>query len=215
MTMLYIGSFPRPYGGVTNKNEYLFQALRERMKERIDRIDTQALKRNPALIISAGLKWLSHQNKTLIVGTAAAQRRRITLLLNRFQPALLSRAILMVMGGNFAGTIAHDANYIEALKKYRVIYVETLGMMANLKTLGITNTAIFPNCRKRPEKALEVKPNMDKTLKCVFFSQISQEKGIDIVLEAAARLKNVHFDIWGGGGYCITEDGMRCRFSTD
>lgn len=209
MSIYYVGSFPPPYGGVTVKNEYLFQALCERIEERIERINTQAIKRKPMLLFPACVKLLKHPNKRLIIATAGTQRRHITMAISRFQPALLSKAILMVMGGNFAETIADDAAYCRALKKYRKIYVETQGMIEKLRSLGIENTAVFPNCRKRPETVFEVHPNVDQELKCVFFSQVSLEKGIDIVLEAAKLLKNMRFDIWGG--YLFINRSFRMR----
>lgn len=215
MKTFYLGSFPPPYGGVTVKNEYLFQSLHERMGEHIEKIDTQAVKRNPALIFLACCKWFTHPKKRMIVATAGTQRRRITLFLNRFQPSMLGRTILMVMGGNFAETIADDAAYCRALQKYRKIYVETRGMAAKLHALGILNTAIFPNCRKRPDTTLAIRLNMDQKLKCVFFSQVSLEKGIDIVLEAAKKLTNVCFDIWGGVLSFLSTDGSGHCLSTD
>lgn len=215
MKIFYLGSFPPPYGGVTVKNEYLFQSLYERIGERIEKIDTQAIKRNPVLIFRACCKWLIHPKKRMIVATAGTQRRRITLFLNRFQPSMLSKATLMVMGGNFAETIADDAIYCCALQKYRKIYVETPGMVAKLHALGISNTAIFPNCRKRPDTTFAIRPNEDQKLKCVFFSQVSLEKGIDIVLEAAKKLTNVRFDIWGGGTAILSTDGSGRCLSTD
>lgn len=197
MSILYIGSFPPPYGGVTIKNEYILQALLERTNERIDRIDTQALKRNPALIVPACCKWLSHKNKTLIVATAGIQRRRITMFLNRFQPSTLGASILMVMGGKFAQTIENDALYCSALRKYRKIYVETQGMAAKLRALCISNTAIFPNCRKCPKGIQEIRFNENRQLQCVFFSRVTPDKGVDIVFEAAQRLKDVTFHLYG------------------
>lgn len=166
------------------------------MGDRVDRIDTQAIKRNPALIFPACCKWLIHPKKTLIVATAAKQRRRITLFLNRFLPSMLGKAILMVMGGSFAETIADDAAYCCALQKYRMIYVETQGMAAKLHALGIMNTAIFPNCRKRPERCA-VSYKDSKNLKCVFFSNIQENKGVDNILAAAKDLPNVDFAFYG------------------
>ena len=45
--------------------------------------------------------------------------------------------------------------------------------------------------------AVSVKENPKGKLKCIFFSQVSEDKGSDIVIEAARLLPEVHFDIYG------------------
>lgn len=197
--IFYLGSFPPPYGGVKIKNKYLFQELQKCIGKDIKKLDTSTIKHNSMLRCYALAKCCSHLKDIWIVGTAAKYRRRITMLLNHYFPFILRKSILIVMGGgNFTQTIREDTAYINALQKYRCIYVETSSMKMVLHSVNITHTSIYPNCRKRPDTMLKIHSNVNGSFKCVFFSQISIEKGIDIVLEAARRLSSVKFDIWGG-----------------
>jgi glycosyltransferase involved in cell wall biosynthesis len=100
------------------------------------------------------------------------------------------------MGGQFGNIIAVDRAYQKWVKQYKMLYVETQGMKKTLNSVGVNNVSVFPNCRVRPSADIAVRPR-SKTLKCVCFSMIYPEKGIDIALEAATRLPKVSFDFWG------------------
>lgn len=193
----YFGSFPPPYGGVTVKNNLLFDNLKELLGDALIKVDTQQAKKNPLLLLRQGALLLLNQKDSFVIATAGTQRRRITLFLNKYNPGALHRSVLIVMGGHFAERIRDDAPYIQALGNYRRIFVETEAMIRELQNLGLKNAALYPNCRCRPTQTSPVVPNYEKLLRCLFFSLISIDKGADRVLEAARALPHVQFDFYG------------------
>jgi glycosyltransferase involved in cell wall biosynthesis len=104
--------------------------------------------------------------------------------------------VLKGMGGQFGDIVATDQQYQKWVKCYKMIFVETVGMRDTLRSVGVNNVSVFPNCRKKPETDVLVRPRSGK-LKCVCFSMIYPEKGIDTVLEAARQLPDVSFEFWG------------------
>jgi glycosyltransferase involved in cell wall biosynthesis len=92
------------------------------------------------------------------------------------------------MGGKSAEIIAKDKNYLKFVANYKKIYVEANGMKKELEDKGLRNVGIFPNCRSLPKNDLNVNEAIDNKIRLVYFSQISEEKGADLVFEAANLL---------------------------
>lgn len=196
----YIGGFPPPYGGVTVKNNILYAEIEKLVKIRrtkIKKIDTQRAKMNPILLLQYLCILLFCKNGSFIIATAGKNRKNISNLLSSFNKNLLSSSILIVMGGVFAQDIEGDIKYLRSLKEYKKIYVETGQMKLDMEKYGFNNIDIYPNCRKVERLKWSVNANLDKPLRCLFFSLISPEKGVDLILEAAKKLHNIQFDFWG------------------
>lgn len=184
----YIGSFPPPFGGVTNKNELLFKELsqyywvrRSRGNNRISQV------KNILAGICFGSKFIigAGSNKKLI---------KLTETLSKLCPKKMSKSIVMVMGGSFSNIL--NKKNVADFKKYKKIYVETSLMKEELNILGLFNVDVYPNCRKKPDKEYYVKRDID-CLKCVFFSRISIDKGADLILDAAKIIPNIKIDFFG------------------
>lgn len=203
----YFGAFPPPYGGVTVKNELLFSELHKICGDKLIKLDTQQAKKNPIIMVFQGLMLLLNRKNPILVATAAKQRRKITIFLNRFNRHVLEKSCLIVMGGHFAERIKGDDAYINALSRYGCIYLETQRMVQDMQELGLQNVKIYPNCRKRPAEKLETGSRGEMPLRCVFFSLISLDKGADIALEAAKQIPGVQFDFYG-----VLEQSYREQF---
>lgn len=192
-TIHYFGGFPPPYGGVTVKNRLLADALTQR-GYRIRRLDTRHARRNPLRLILQSLGLLTARG-TILIAASREGRRKLVMLLARLRPGALQRVLVVVMGGAMAQEIAGDSAYITALKRCRRLFVETEGMIRQLKALGIDNVSLYPNCR--PDfRARAIRPT-GQTLRCLFFSQVSREKGADLVLEAAAQTPDIEYHFYG------------------
>ena len=202
MDVFYIGAFPPPYGGVTIKNKNLFRALSERID--IRKLDLRDIKKNPLLVFRL-LAILINRSNSFIIGIAGKNNRKaISGILYWINRSSMNKSLLIVMGGTAAKNMASDKVYAKYVREYKKIYVETNGMMRELLNAGIKNVDIYPNGRFRnssglfsstiPRKEVELEHN---GFKCVYFSLVSPEKGIDIVLDAAARLDNVWIDVFG------------------
>lgn len=196
MSFYYLGAFPPGYGGVTIKNRNLFAALEKEIP--IKKVDFNKIKHNKdfkeMLRFIICLFNISH---TFVVGTSGRKtRKRLTQVLYYFNRKAMNRSIIMVMGGTASHDMSVDNEYKKCALQYKKIYVETKGMYNELVSAGFTNAAIFPNGRFRPASVFSAKPTNEK-LKCVFFSLVQPEKGVDLLLEAARLLPEVSFSIFG------------------
>lgn len=182
----YMGSFPPPYGGVTLKNELLHGLLKDKVdiciKQKFTALSTiEVLLKGKRFILGVG------HTKFLLM---------VTTVMYYFRRKAMSRSIVFLMGGNLADLVDEKPIMLKRLQHYRHIYVEPTGMMARLKKMGLNNISLLPNCRIRPKTEYLPQKNMG-SLRCIFFSRVMVEKGIENILNAAALLPNVEIDIYG------------------
>lgn len=188
--IFYLGQFPPPYGGVTVKNALLFESLAQHLS-----IEALPFRSSGVFPILRTVLCSRHGKFVLGFGNGRIQKSYL-LFMNMVSPAVLSRSYLVVMGGGFSAQLGEDKRLLSACKRLAKIYVETEGMVEVAKAAGLKNACLFPNCRVRPAKPASVRKS-DERLKCVFFSYVSPEKGIDLVLEAARQLPNIDFSVYG------------------
>ncbi|MDD4436546.1 MAG: glycosyltransferase [Tissierellia bacterium] len=205
-TITYIGRFTPAGGGVTAKNSAIFDMLLTRIL--ITKIDLTFIKNGHIELLFTLLLALFRKKGRLIIGTAGKFRRIFSHWLYTFNRSTMKNSILMVMGGQFGDIVASDPLYQKWVRCYKMIYVETPGMMDTLHSVGVNNVSVFSNCRKKPETEILVRLREGK-LKCVCFSMIYPEKGIDTALEAARQLPDVLFDFWG-----VVRDDYKSEFFT-
>lgn len=192
--LYYVGRFPPPYGGVTVKNDLLFNELNHRMN--IKKIDTNQLKiKNIKQCYDFGKILLNNKNR-FIIGLSKKWRLIITAFLYYLNPTALRDSLLIVMGGQFAQEVTESHYKQKWFSCYRRLYVETEGMIKKLKSVGFENVDLLPNCRPMPKEIVKINRNSER-LQCVFFSMIYPEKGVDIILDAAKNLNSVDFNFWG------------------
>lgn len=186
---LYIGSFPPPYGGVTVKNALLFEAISERVP--LEKLDLMDVKRRDFGAIKSFVKAVAGRDGVLIIGVSGDLRKRITDFMYRFNRPKMRRSLLFVMGGR----VPDDVAYIEKLGCYKRIFVETESMRKAFEAAGAQNVSVYPNCRKRPAVPCQVRRTVGGRL--VYFSLISEEKGAQLVIDAAKALPACPFVFYG------------------
>ena len=195
MSICYLGAFPPGYGGVTIKNQNLFSALEKAVT--IEKVDFNKIKRKNLKELVRFLVHLFNPSHTFVVGVSGKKtRKRLTRILYYFNRKAMNRSIIMVMGGTAAHDMATDPEYRKCAMGYKRIYVETKGMYDELVSAGFMNAAIYPNGRFRPATSYTA-TRSEGRLKCVFFSLVQPEKGVDLLLEAARILPRVSFHIYG------------------
>lgn len=191
---VYLGSFPPPYGGATKKNDALFRELKKYGV--VKKIDFSLIKRKSIRETARYLMALVSRDATFVVGVSGAKTRRLlTMFLSYVNPKAMERSLLIVMGGVASKQIAKDVAYRKAASKYRKIFVETRGMLSELEAAGLDNVEIYPNARKRitaPQRESYIGGNR---LRCVFFAQVSYEKGFDVALDAVEKLADEGLDV--------------------
>ncbi|WP_044913158.1 glycosyltransferase [Butyrivibrio sp. WCE2006] len=204
MALVYIGAFPPSYGGVTVKNENLFNTLKERID--IEKVDLNLIKKKKIKEIIRFLLVVTNRKNRFIIGVSGSQtRRKFCNLLYFINRKGMQDSILIIMGGKAAHEIVSDEKYKSLIAAFKLVFVETRGMQEEMLNAGICNCSIYPNCRVKP-KAFDVeKDSIQKKLnknypgvrKCVFFSKIEKEKGVDIIIQAANEIRDVTFAFYG------------------
>ena len=195
MSIVYMGAFPPGYGGVTIKNQNLYTALEKEIP--IKKVDFNRVKRKDIKEVGRLVFHLLNPRNRFVVGVSGKiTRKRFTQVLYYLNRKAMRKSIIMVMGGTASHDMSVDPEYRKCAKGYKKIYVETQSMKSEMEEAGFENVDIYPNGRFRPQKAVELK-TADKKLRCVFFSQVQPEKGVDFVLKAAEALPNVDFIFYG------------------
>ena len=195
MAIYYIGSFPPSYGGVTIKNKNLCAYLRRDLDIRT--IDMNRIKRRD-LREMVRFCWAMAVGRQYVIGLAGQKnRRQFTKMMYRIKRRAMKRSVMLVMSGVVEDIIQAGPGYMEKLSNYRRIYLEFPGMARKLTEAGVTNADTYPNGRPRPDAFEPIRDNRE-ALRCVFFSQIQPEKGVDRILEAAKELPEMQFDFYGG-----------------
>lgn len=188
---LYIGSFPPPYGGVTVKNALLFEAISEKVP--LDKLDLMDVKKRDFQAVAAFARAIAGRSGVLIIGVSGDWRRRITDYMYRFNRSKMRRSLLFVMGGK----VPDDEVYIKRLGCYKRVFVETESMRRAFENAGAQNVSVYPNCRKRPAVPCRVRKTVGGGVRLVYFSLISEEKGAQLVVEAAKVLPTCSFSFYG------------------
>lgn len=195
----YCGSFPPPFGGATKKNQALFSELSKRGE--IDKIDFSLVKRRDVVEAFRFARALVSKGSAFVIGVSGAStRRQLIAFLYHANHRALERSVLMLMGGVASRQIADDREYAKMVTRLKKVYVETRGMKAELEAAGLDNVGIYPNGRMKPEAIVASRPS-EGPIRCVYFAQVSQEKGVDIAIEAVEALsrrgEECRLDIYG------------------
>lgn len=192
----YIGNFPPPYGGVTRKNQLLFNSI----SEKCTICKSQKFRWMPNMIAQIfNMFNILRPDLVAIIGISATQgkSRVLTKLFYLFNRKSMRRSLYFMMGGTESDRIANSAKEIKWYSNYKKIYVEVLPMLQKLEKMGMKNVELFPNCRKRPEKIYKINDNKVESLRCIFLSNIQENKGADLIIGAAELLPDVKFDFYG------------------
>lgn len=200
--LTYIGSFPPPYGGVTVKNALLYKHLSACLD--IEKIDLSKVKKLEPKQLYSLVQTLVSRDGAIILGVSADWRYRLTNYLYRFNRRKMNRSFLFVMGGK----IPDDRSYVDKMNGFKHVYVETESMRKGFEEMGAWNVSVYPNCRERPAVPVKIKPSGG--LDSVFFSLISPDKGIELILGASDKVPGVNFHLYGR-----IEGGYEARFADE
>lgn len=194
----FLVELPPPFGGVTVKNQLVIDRV-VCSSDIVKIVDFCLIKRSP---LAAGKVFLSMigaflRKDCIVYGFGSHKRLKAALLIQQFLGGTksLSKTVNLVMGGKLQEYIKADKQLGELLKKISTNLVETAGMKDAFVEEGIQNTGIFPNARPSDKT---IKPNGGaEVLRCVFFSRIGQDKGVDYILEELANVDGITLDFYG------------------
>ncbi len=196
--MFYIGRFPEPYGGVTIKNDMLYDLISETTK--INKFNTSILKENKICgYISLVMFVIKNRNKRGFIGVSTNSLMKLIKVIDFISPQMLKKVKIFAMGGTLHKVIKSDNNK-RLLCNVNKIYVEIDDIKQGLNKLGIENVETIPNCRRMPNSR-SFKELENNTQKAVFFSRINEEKGVKLIFQANKELLNksikVDIDFYG------------------
>lgn len=198
-TTIFVGELPPPYGGVAVKDKLVFQEVYQPIGA--DMIDLVECKRRPFMIpvIFGKIIWGMLCRKNVIIGVGTHSRRKFLLQLQKVLGGNegLHRVHILAMGGKIHLNDAKDIKMQRLMQKVGSVWVETEGMAAAMKDLGVKQTYVFPNCRN-DDCAVPPSISADGKLRIVYFSRICAEKGVDIIIEAYKSFpQGCSLDIYG------------------
>ena len=195
MLIRYIGGFPPPYGGVTVKNQLIYDTIKQHIPiKKLKKI--RWLPKYLYEIIEILLSLLPNQRLLIGISASNGKSKIYTKILYTFAKKNMKNSLYFMMGGTEALRIASSKKEIEMYKNFKMIYVETKTMLCQLKEAGMQNVEYFPNCRKRPSSKEPVY-TVEGRLKCLFFSRVQTMKGTDIILQTAKLCPSVEFYFYG------------------
>ena len=192
--MFYIGRFPEPYGGVTIKNEMLYDLISETVE--ISKFNTSILKENKIYgYISLVRFIMKNRNSSGFIGVSNNSLIKLMKVINFISPQTLKSIKIFAMGGTLHKIINSEVDK-KMLSSVNKIYVELDEIKEELNKKGIENVKVIPNCRRMP-KIRNFKPLEKSIHKIVFFSRINEEKGVELIFKANKTLleKSINIDI--------------------
>lgn len=110
----------------------------------------------------------------------------------------------VVIGGYLPGLLKEKSMYINILKKYKALFVQTKNLKADLEVFGFENIRMLTNLKRlNTVKADEMQMNTDECVKVCTLSRINEDKGIAYAIEAVKKAnaalggKYISLDIYG------------------
>lgn len=196
----FLCELPPPYGGVTVKNQLILdKVIRE--SDHVNVIDFCSVKRSPVKAVPIFLRMIGAfiRKDTIIYGFGSRKRLKLALNIQKIVGGKksLGKTVNLVMGGNFQTYLREDSALANLLASIKENFVETSGMREAFIGCGVNNTSIFPNARLSDQRC---SPNKGANkLRCVFFSKICKDKGVDYIISEFTddRLKDVSLDFYG------------------
>ena len=188
--IIFIGVFPPPYGGVTVKDKLLQDTLKQYNKCDVKVIDVLEAKRKkwsiPSIVLKSILAFIS--GKVIVYGLDS-KRLKGYLRIHRFFRNSLSRSTIVTMGGQFHQTVNSSKILKQTLTQVKEIWVETEGMKQQMVKMGFDNIEVFPNPKTSTGSCKPRKSSCLEPIRLVYFSQISQEKGIQDIFDLVDLLE--------------------------
>lgn len=201
----YIGEFPPPFGGVTVKNKLIYEWISSGSVYNAEMVDLMRCRSNPALLIYMIVKILrAFANKsTIVYGFGSMKRLAVVVTLQSLFKGSFKNTVIIGMGGRFSEKLLENPILKRYLIKAKCILVETGSMKDVLEEHSFCNVEVFPNPKSDEGSCMPRKRDIKEPLRLVYFSQISEEKGILDVMELIRMLnsceKKIHFraDFYG------------------
>jgi len=189
--MVFIGGISQDgkvIGGETLKNQYFIDYLR-RTNIDFDLIDVAGWRTRRVKVLLRLVKVCLSRDTSIIILSTGSYGAYLFLKLLCLLKVKNKKIHYFVIGGMLPERIEKGLFRKKYFKDYVHIYVETFSMKEKLEEMGFENVQRVPNF-----KTFIFNPPKEKTyslpLKCVFFSRVVPEKGVDLIIDAVKKLNN-------------------------
>lgn len=200
--MVFIGGISQDgkvIGGETLKNQYFIDYLR-RTNIDFDLIDVAGWRTRRVKVLLRLVKVCLSRDTSIIILSTGSYGAYLFLKLLCLLKVKNKKIHYFVIGGMLPERIEKGLFRKKYFKGYVHIYVETFSMKEKLEEMGFENVQRVPNF-----KTFTFNPPKEKTyslpLKCVFFSRVVPEKGVDIIIDSIDKINeesaNVIVDFYG------------------
>ena len=200
--LIFIGGVGKinEFGGELSKNKLILKRLQEEGYN-IKVIDTYGSHRNPLKIISLPYAIIKGYTTPIIFSTNYSNIRLLSKLVRLLN--LKRKIIFWAIGGRLGKEIETGKFSKKELTVFNRIIVESQIIEKQLRGSGVTHAEYLPNFKSGKLSFIndDKKSTVKNGLKCVFFSRIQPEKGVEIILgalvEAEKKGLQISVDFYG------------------
>lgn len=203
MKVLVIGFFGylnEQLDGQTVKTRNVLELYKTQYHD-VDYFDTQILQNSKIQIIV--LFWKLFYCDEIIYLPGFNNLKKFSSIILFISKLKKVKVKYFVVGGWLVDFLKERPKNVCNIKKFDIIYVETMYLLNGLKEMGVSNVKLFPNFR-----ITSFKPTIDKCInndafKVVFMARVMPEKGVETLLEVSRileqkfTLKDIVIDIYG------------------
>jgi glycosyltransferase involved in cell wall biosynthesis len=196
-----IGFFPdnkTPVNGQSVRSESVFNSISEKFTGNKIKLSYNYWKKKPFRTFFSFL-FICFNSERIIIFPDANAIKFLVPLLYYFKTFIKFKIYYVVIGGWINSFLTQKKTYINYLKKFNGLFVQTEVLKTGLAILTLKNVYILPNFRN-----YKLTPFSDSNLikpHFVFFSRITKQKGVDDMLNALKYLSDsnysFHLDMYG------------------
>lgn len=196
----YFGYITNQLDGQTIKTRDVYSLLREKSQYKIEYFDTQSFKTSKLKILK--MFWMIIKSDYIFYLPAHSNLKYIFPLIYLLAKIANTKINYLVVGGWLYSFLSNKKIYRYMLKDINGIYVETDHLLKSLSNYNFKNLHKLYNFRMVNIEEVEPSKVIDKNIKLVFFARVHPKKGVDVLfnLDAQIRekgLKNISIDIYG------------------
>lgn len=198
-----------PNNGVSVKNSFILDRL-HRCNIPIQHIDTENWKTDPRILLKLFFVIIGHRKSQYILSLNSISAARVIRLLHAIG---IEDIVYWVIGGRLPQMIEEHILPLSIYKNLRKIFVEGNSMKTKMENMGISNVEVVPNFKQLP--TLPTNNNLTEgrdTIRYVFLSRITKEKGCSLIFQAIKLLKSQTTNPFSVSFYGPIEDGYKEEF---
>lgn len=191
--VLFVGEYPIDYGGITRKSSILFGELNKRYITKLININVKKHKKISFLISAIKLICFMGKYKNVVYCIDSHRMYALIRLQFIFFPKSLKNTIVVFSGGDISRLDGKsNRKTLSIIKKVKSVWVESWKYGEALHKMGFDNTVYYPNPRVLGVSIKPIQYKNGSTLKLLYYSLISKDKGALDVIEAVKKMNQEH-----------------------